>query len=184
MEVSETYPGVPSEVLKRCYGKQAPITPHSQRLLVAATKEAKAEAKGHGKGNGKGKGKGKGSKPKIPPKRSLKEKKQQTRKRSRRNLLESRSQRHRMPKRKQSSLKRSVSISDPHFKSFKHGRWFSILLLARGSLWFCFGALEAKILLKYIPLLPIQGWHVKGFPRRRRNSGRNLNLSMLSWGKI
>lgn len=75
MEVSETYPGVPSEVLKRCYGKQAPITPHSQRLLVAATKEAKAEAKGHGKGNGKGKGKGKGSKPKIPPKRSLKEKK-------------------------------------------------------------------------------------------------------------
>ena len=56
--------GIPSAVLKRCFGKQRPIAPHCQRLLVAARKEikapapkakakAKAKAKGGGKGNGK-----------------------------------------------------------------------------------------------------------------------------------
>ena len=57
----EPISGIPGEVLKRCFGKQTPCTPHAQRLLVAATKEAKAEKKGQGKGkSGKGKpGKGK-----------------------------------------------------------------------------------------------------------------------------
>ena len=49
---------IPSNVMTRVRGKQCPVVPHAQRLLVAATKEAKAE-KGKGKGK-KGKGKGKG----------------------------------------------------------------------------------------------------------------------------
>ena len=58
---------IPSEVLKRCFGKQKPSNPHKQRLLVAAAKEAKLDGKSAGKGSGKGKGKGKGKK--VPPKK-------------------------------------------------------------------------------------------------------------------
>ena len=57
--------GVSSEVLRRCFGKQSPITPHAQRLLVAASKEAgvpkpaapktKAKAKAKPKAAPKGK---------------------------------------------------------------------------------------------------------------------------------
>ena len=38
--------GVPPAVLQRCVGKQTPVTPHAQRLLVASMKEAKADGKG------------------------------------------------------------------------------------------------------------------------------------------
>ena len=60
---------IPPPVLKRVFGKQKPVTPHSQRLLVAARKEPRAPAAPEkpvakakastGKGRGKGKGKGK-----------------------------------------------------------------------------------------------------------------------------
>ena len=55
---------IPPVVLTRVFGKQKPITPHSQRLLVAARKESRAPAKAEGsKGKGKGsKGRGKGAK--------------------------------------------------------------------------------------------------------------------------
>ena len=56
---------IPVEVAKRCYGKQTPITPHSQRLLVAAAKEAKVEKGSKGAGKGKPKA---GTKPKAKPK--------------------------------------------------------------------------------------------------------------------
>ena len=53
---------IPADVLKRCFGKQKPSNPHSQRLLVASAKEAKLDGKsGKGKGSGKGTRKGKGS---------------------------------------------------------------------------------------------------------------------------
>ena len=72
MDVKGEVSGIPAEVLTRCYGKQAPVTPHRQRLLVASTKEAKAEGNkgnGKGKGNRKGKGKAKGNgKPKSKAK--------------------------------------------------------------------------------------------------------------------
>ena len=61
----EPVSGIPGEVLKRCFGKQAPCTPRAQRLLVAATKEAKVEQK-QNKGKGKGKGKGGGDSKKQP----------------------------------------------------------------------------------------------------------------------
>ena len=52
---------VPADVLKRCCGKQAPIAPHRQRLLIAASKEATLEdTKKNGKGNNQ--------KPKAAPK--------------------------------------------------------------------------------------------------------------------
>lgn len=44
---------IPVEVAKRCFGKQTPITPHSQRLLVASAKEAKVEKGSKGAGKGK-----------------------------------------------------------------------------------------------------------------------------------
>lgn len=66
LDVKGAVSGIPAQVLTRCYGKQAPVTPHRQRLLVASAKEAKAEGN---KGNGKGKGKPKGSgKPKSKAK--------------------------------------------------------------------------------------------------------------------
>eukprot|EP00435_Cladocopium_sp_Y103_P049236 s1600_g14.t1 len=36
---------IPPEVLKRCFGKETPVTPHARRLLVAHAKEAKQEKK-------------------------------------------------------------------------------------------------------------------------------------------
>ena len=70
MECDKPVSTIPPAVLTRCFGKQKPVTPHAQRLLVASRKESrtpagKAAAKGKGKGNkgkgGKGKsGKGKG----------------------------------------------------------------------------------------------------------------------------
>ncbi len=46
LEIDEQLAGdIPSEVVRRCRGKQTPINPHAQRLLVAATKEAKTNAK-------------------------------------------------------------------------------------------------------------------------------------------
>lgn len=47
---SET--SIPQAVMTRCYGKQTPIAPHSQRALLAAQKDAKLELKGKGKGKG------------------------------------------------------------------------------------------------------------------------------------
>ena len=71
MEVDKPKSSIPESVLRRCAGKQRPVTPHAQRLLVAARREAKTPA-GKGKGkNGKGKGKGKNvgkSKPSKAPK--------------------------------------------------------------------------------------------------------------------
>ena len=45
MEVKGVSP-IPSAVIKRCTGKQSPVAPHSQRLLVAATKPSKANGNG------------------------------------------------------------------------------------------------------------------------------------------
>ena len=36
---------IPPAVLQRCNGKQTPVAPHAQRLLVAASKAAKAPSK-------------------------------------------------------------------------------------------------------------------------------------------
>ena len=58
MEVRAPISSIPPVVLKRVFGKQKPITPHSQRLLVAARKESRAPAKGEGPAKGKGKGRG------------------------------------------------------------------------------------------------------------------------------
>ena len=65
MALTDHSSSIPSAVLKRCYGKQSPITPHQQKLLLAARREAKApQAKAAGKSKkptkGKGKGKGRG----------------------------------------------------------------------------------------------------------------------------
>jgi len=46
---------IPPAILKRCFGKQAPVVPHSQRLLAAATKEAKGPGNGKAEGTDKGK---------------------------------------------------------------------------------------------------------------------------------
>ena len=43
MEPKEPVSEIPPAILKRCFGKQAPVVPHSHRLLTAATREAKAE---------------------------------------------------------------------------------------------------------------------------------------------
>lgn len=51
--------GIPPAVLKRCFGKQRPIAPHCQRLLMAARKEIKAPAKAKAKAKGKAKAKAK-----------------------------------------------------------------------------------------------------------------------------
>ena len=49
---------IPPVVLMRCFGKQKPLAPHAQRLLLASRKEAKApKAKAKGKANPKPKGK-------------------------------------------------------------------------------------------------------------------------------
>ena len=82
LDIAKPVSGIHPAVLKRCAGKQQPVAPHAQRLLVASRKEAKApktektkggQAKGKGKGkNGKGKngkcesGQGKCPKPKGP----------------------------------------------------------------------------------------------------------------------
>lgn len=76
MDVATPQSSIPVQVLKRVFGKQKPVTPHAQRLLVAARKEVrapkpKASSGGKGKGRGKGRGKGKaskahGAKPKTP----------------------------------------------------------------------------------------------------------------------
>ena len=63
LEVAKPVSTIPVQVLKRCFGKQKPVVPHCQRLLVAARKEvrapkAKAKAKASAKGRGRGKGKG------------------------------------------------------------------------------------------------------------------------------
>ena len=57
LEIGPGSSNIPPEVLRRCNGKQTPITPHRQRLLVAASKDSKREIKGKGKGAGKGEGK-------------------------------------------------------------------------------------------------------------------------------
>lgn len=62
MEIPDPVSGIPAEVTHRCTGKQAPIAPHAQRLLVASTKAAKTQGKG-AKGKPKAKGKSK-AKPK------------------------------------------------------------------------------------------------------------------------
>ena len=71
---------MPTDVIKRCYGKQTPIAPHKQRLLVASSKDATIEATARNakdkpqkakKTTTKSKGKGKGdakSKKVTPPK--------------------------------------------------------------------------------------------------------------------
>jgi len=70
VELEGKVPNVGNEILRRCSGKQTPITPHAQRLLSAEKKQGKlgkgkddgkgcGNGKGKGKGNGKGKGKGK-----------------------------------------------------------------------------------------------------------------------------
>lgn len=61
MEVNASQSGIPPSVLQRCVGKQRPITPHAQRLLVAACSEAKSE----GNGTRDPKKKDKGNKPKA-----------------------------------------------------------------------------------------------------------------------
>lgn len=76
LDVATPQSSIPAVVLTRVFGKQKPITPHAQRLLVAARKEARApkpktSSEGKGKGRGKGRGKGKaskarGAKPKTP----------------------------------------------------------------------------------------------------------------------
>ena len=72
LEVGTPVSSIPPPVLVRVFGKQKPITPHSQRLLVAARKESRAPAKADGsKGSGKGtKGRGKGAKGAKLPKGS------------------------------------------------------------------------------------------------------------------
>ena len=52
LEVKVAKTSLPQKVLETCLGKQRPMTPHAQRLLVAAQKEAKiekAEAKSRAK---------------------------------------------------------------------------------------------------------------------------------------
>ena len=81
LEVAKPVSTIPVQVLKRCFGKQKPVVPHCQRLLVAARKEvrapkakAKASAKGRGRGKGKGgnaSGRGKGKpKPEVEKEKS------------------------------------------------------------------------------------------------------------------
>ena len=54
---------IPAVVLTRCFGKQTPVTPHAQRLLVAHAKEVKQEKKVEKeKKSAWNKGKGHGSK--------------------------------------------------------------------------------------------------------------------------
>lgn len=43
LEVKAPLSSVPEAVMKRCWGKQAPIAPHRQRLLIAGCKEATLE---------------------------------------------------------------------------------------------------------------------------------------------
>ena len=60
---------IPPVVIMRCFGKQKPLAPHAQRLLLASRKEAKApKAKAKGKANPKPKTKkpGDDSKEKTP----------------------------------------------------------------------------------------------------------------------
>lgn len=61
---------VDPEIKRRCFGKQTPITPHAQRLMVASVKEAKAEAKGKGKSNDDGQKKSKKKNNKDSPSKS------------------------------------------------------------------------------------------------------------------
>ena len=60
MDINEALAGsIPSEIVQRCRGKQTPVNPHAQRLLVAATKDAKS-IKGKGKDSKEKKEKPKG----------------------------------------------------------------------------------------------------------------------------
>ena len=76
LEVKVPSTTVPTDVIKRCYGKQTPIAPHKQRLLVASSKDAtienaKEKPQKAKKTTTKSKGKGKGdakSKKVTPPK--------------------------------------------------------------------------------------------------------------------
>lgn len=62
MEINEALAGsIPSDIVKRCHGKQTPVNPHAQRLLVAATKDAKS-IKGKGKDSKEKKEQPKGNK--------------------------------------------------------------------------------------------------------------------------
>ena len=67
---------IPVDVMHRVVGKQAPVAPHSQRLLVAALKEAKTNGSGDGddgkprkaaKGKAKAKAKAKTTAKKTTP---------------------------------------------------------------------------------------------------------------------
>eukprot|EP00435_Cladocopium_sp_Y103_P074150 s436_g47.t1 len=73
LEEREPVSDVPSQILKRCFGKQTPVVPHSQRLLTAAAKDAKAEGKGKGTGKGKS-DKPKAKKPSKPKSKTSKKK--------------------------------------------------------------------------------------------------------------
>ena len=64
--------GIPEAVLRRCTGKQRPVVPHKQRLLVASIKEAKADSKGKRDPNAQ-----KESKP--PPKKRVRPRRGKTR---------------------------------------------------------------------------------------------------------
>ena len=71
MEVPKVESSIPDAVLRRCVGKQTPVTPHAQRLLVASMKEAKMPQPGEAPGKlaAKAKAKSKASaKPKAPSK--------------------------------------------------------------------------------------------------------------------
>ena len=70
---------IPPAILKRCFGKQAPVVPHCQRLLAAATKEAKA---GSGKAEGGDKGTANKSKTKQKKPKDKKTKKAKTEKKA------------------------------------------------------------------------------------------------------
>ena len=74
LDIGKPVSSIPPAVLKRCFGKQKPVVPHAQRLLVAARKDAKAPAsKGDGgKGKGKSKSKSKSGKGGAAPKAKAK----------------------------------------------------------------------------------------------------------------
>lgn len=67
---------IPTQVFRRCVGKQSPYTPHAQRLLVASLKAAKAEGGGKLDPNGKPQPKEKATAKKPKSKASPKKKKQ------------------------------------------------------------------------------------------------------------
>ena len=78
MEIPEPVSGIPASITHRCTGKQAPIAPHAQRMLVASTKAAKTQgvtekgkpSKPKPKAKGKAKGKPKKDKEASDPRKT------------------------------------------------------------------------------------------------------------------